>query len=345
MNQYLKWLSGTASSWWNDSADINELNTAMESGASGVTTNPYLVGVTLRETPEAWREALNGMLKLTGGERAEELIRRVTGVIAARLKQVYDATDGKQGYACAQVNPRFPGDVDVMLPMAKRLSGWAPNIAVKLPVTQAGLEVLEECAALGITVTATVSFTVAQALAIAERYERGVHRAHAAGIKPGRCFAVLMVGRLDDYLRDVAHDCRAAVSEEDIRSAGIAVAKRAYGIFRERGYGAVIMPAALRGAYHATALSGADMVFSVHPSIQKQLAEMQAPFSEGIGEPVDRAVLKRLLTMPDFVRAYEPDALKTAEFISYGAEQKTLTQFVEAGWSLLERFTPPWEDA
>jgi transaldolase len=40
--------------------------------------------------------------------------------------------------------------------------------------------------------------------------------------------------------------------------------------------------------------------------------------------------------MPEFVRAYEPDGLKPSEFVSYGVTQRTLSQFIEAGWALLE---------
>ena len=47
------------------------------------------------------------------------------------------------GYVCAQVNPSRAGDRDCMAAMAKRFHNWAPNIAVKLPATLAGLDVLE----------------------------------------------------------------------------------------------------------------------------------------------------------------------------------------------------------
>jgi transaldolase len=81
------------------------------------------------------------------------------------------------GFVCAQVNPLRAGDRDCMMPMARRFHAWAPNIAVKLPATSAGLDVLEDCVAEGITCTATVSFTVPQALAIAERHRAGAARA------------------------------------------------------------------------------------------------------------------------------------------------------------------------
>src|SRR5205085_7700378 len=142
---------------------------------------------------------------------------------------------GQPGYVCAPGNPLRAGDRDCMLPMARRFHAWAPNIAVKLPATAAGLDVLEECVAEGITVTATVSFTVPQVLAIAERHRAGSVRARQNGIDPGKCFAVIMIGRLDDYLREVAHDNRAHVDESDIQQAGLAVTKRAYAIYQERG--------------------------------------------------------------------------------------------------------------
>jgi transaldolase len=339
-NAYLKWLSSnTPSSWWHDSADPDELAVAMANGAVGVTTNPVLVKQSLYSRPEIWRPVIEDIPKdITGPYKAEEIIKRVTQTLAAKLEPIYNETEGKQGYVCAQVNPSKPGSAEAMLPMARRLNEWAPNIAVKLPVTAAGLEVLEECAAEGITVTATVSFTVPQVVAVAERYMKGLERAKKAGVKPGQCFAVIMVGRIDDYLRDVAMDRNAHVLESDITQAGIAEIKRAYSIFKERGYEAILMPAGMRGAYHTIELAGADIVFSIHPKIQKVLAKIEGPWEEKINVPVDEDAIKRLSTVSEFVRAYEPDGMKPEDFITFGVVQKTLSQFVETGWKSIEGY-------
>jgi hypothetical protein len=40
----------------------------------------------------------------------------------------------------------------------------------------------------------------------------------------------------------------------------------------------------------------------------------------------------------EFVRAYEPDGMTPSEFISFGPTQRTLSQFSEAGWKLMESF-------
>jgi transaldolase len=193
----------------------------------------------------------------------------------------------------------------------------------------------------GITITATVSFTVPQVLAIAERHRNGSVRARTAGKIPGHCFAVLMVGRLDDYLREVAHDRRAAVEEADIRQAGLAVAKRSYALFKERGYEAVILPAALRGAYHMTELAGAEMVMSIAPNIQSQLLEPGVPRELRIDRPIPASVIQRLQSIPEFVKAYEPDGMPPEDFITYGPTQRTLAQFLDAGWTLIEGIKLP----
>jgi hypothetical protein len=38
------------------------------------------------------------------------------------------------------------------------------------------------------------------------------------------------------------------------------------------------------------------------------------------------------------VRAYEPDGMKPADFVAFGATQRTLCQFVEVGWRLMENY-------
>jgi transaldolase len=339
--KYLKWLSErTPTSWWHDSADPDEIKAGIENGAVGVTTNPVLIGNSLYSRPDVWDPLLSNISReLTREEKAEKIIRMITKKFASIFEPVYKKTGGRQGYVCAQVNPKKPGDAEMMLEMAKRLNSWAPNIAVKLPVTAAGLEALEECTAEGITITATVSFTVPQVIAIAERYRKGLTRAHKAGIKPGRCFAVIMVGRIDDYVRDVAMDSMAQVMESDIIQAGLAITKRACAIFKEKSYEAVLLPAGMRGTYHAVELAGADMIFSIHPKIQSMIEKVDEPWEERIQVPVSGDVIKRLETIPEFVRAYEPEGMKPEEFITYGVVQRTLSQFVVGGWNLIEGYS------
>lgn len=336
-NKYLQWLSGnTKSVYWHDSAIISELDAAIENGACGMTTNPFLIGATLTKIPDYWRGVLPAMpADLDDNRRAEEWIAQCTAHLAKYLSRFYDGSGNGRGYCCAQTNPAKPCDVEGMVRTAKHYAAGAENIVVKMPATRAGIEAIEECAALGINVAATVSFTVPQVLAVGEAVKRGHARAVKNGVKPGLAIAVLMVGRLDDYLRDVMLDTRAEATEADIIWSGTAAIKRAYKIFKERGYDCVLMPAGCRGPYHIQELAGAEMIMSVAPAIAKSL-EGVTEFEERIDRPVDPAIIDRLMKMPEFVKAYEPDGMTQDEFITFGSCNRTLDQFVQCGWNVLK---------
>lgn len=340
-NTYLDWIvKKTRTKWWHDSAAAAELDLGLQRGAIGVTTNPVLSSAALKTNRSQWSSEIERVLaqNLPPEQKAEALMRIAVTKAAQKLMREYEAGNGRSGFVCAQVNPARAGDRESMHSMAQRLHAWAPNIAVKLPATAAGLDVLEDCIAKGITCTATVSFTVPQVIAVAERHRAGIQRAKAERLEPGKCFAVIMIGRLDDYLREVAQDSQAGVGESDIRQSGLAATKRAYSIYKERGYEAVLLVAALRGSYHLTDLAGADLLMSIYPTYQEIFVSQDFPREERIDRPIPADVIERLQCMPEFVRSYEPDGMKPDEFMAFGLTQRTLSQFSEAGWKLMENY-------
>jgi transaldolase len=322
--------------WWNDSAIPGEVEDSLSHCATGVTTNPVLVSKALQaRSPGAVPPG--GIAEGEPRRRAEGLVKSIVLPVAGLLRPVYEQTDGNQGYVCAQVDPGAAGDADAMIAAARRYHSWAPNIAVKLPVTREGLDALEECVAEGITAVGTVSFTVPQVLAVGDRHLKGAIRARRSGREPGRCFAVIMIGRLDDYLLDVIGSGATECDKTAIRHAGIAVVKRSYALFRERRLEAVLLVAALRGSYHVEHLTGARLVMSIHPQYKTVLLSGSTPrVPDRISEPVDPSVIAHLSACAEFTRAYEPDGMKPEEFMTYGATQRTLDQFSREGWSQLE---------
>lgn len=335
-DNYLCWLDEDAGmKWWHDSADLNEILTAMDNRACGVTTNPVLVYQALnsyhknREFPPSKTEGEVQSVKST-----ELSIKSVISRITRILDPVYKRTEGAHGYVCAQVDPHLSTNAEKMFEMAKRFQSWAPNIAVKLPVTKEGLEVLEECVAEGINTIGTVSFTVPQVLAVGERHRLGSIRARKNGKKPGFGSAVIMIGRLDDYLIDITKGTD--LNTDILTYAGIAVVKRAYSLFSERGYETRLLVAALRGSYHVEHLTGGSIILSIHPKYQHILLtdEIQM-IPDRIHEPLPNAILNELLTIKEFRQAYDIGGLKPEEFISFGATRRTLAQFSREGWEKL----------
>ena len=338
---YLQWLaeeSGT--SWWHDSGDPRELESALRHGAMGVTTNPVLCAQAVQSNRHAWRAEILKALEHSGtpAARAEALTGIVVRAAARTLEGVHERTRGEQGYVCAQVDPGLVGQRDAMYAMARRFASWAPNIAVKLPATSSGLDVMERCCADGIAVAMTMSFTVSQVYAVGSRYQELRRRLRGAK-QVGRCFAVIMMGRLDDYLREVCSDKRDALSEEEIRMAGLCVVKRSYEIYRANGFDATLLAAALRGPHHLSGIAGGKLIASIHPSQQKAALEGSPAHAKRIDEPIPPKVVARLAASPELRKAIYPDGIAVDEMVSYGLTQRTLAQFSEAGWKLLAEWS------
>ena len=338
MSTYFDWLAEkTPTRWWHDSAIPDEIKAALKLGALGVTTNPVLTFKSFQACPDFWKEKVDAIPQTLGfEERAEALLKLVATYAAGLCRDIFDRSEGRHGLALGQLNPSRAGDAEGMLAQARRVHSWAPNIAIKLPATRAGVEVVEHLAEECIPICATINVSVSQAVAVAEAYERGAKKCEAAGKKPPLCLVVQQVGRLDDYIRDVAKDAKSNVREEDVILSGLAMAKRTYEIFKERKYRSVIMPAGLRGTYHVTEMAGGAVTFSIHPRVQKMILESNLKTEERIDVPVDKAALERLLTLKEFRKAYEPDALEPGDFIAFGVVQKLLSQFTETGWAPLE---------
>ena len=49
-----------------------------------------------------------------------------------------------------------------------------------------------------------------------------------------------------------------------------------------------------------------------------------------IDEPVDPKIMKTLQSIPEFVRAYEPDGMTIDEFDTFGATLRTIRGFLDA---------------
>ena len=225
-----------------------------------------------------------------------------------------------------------------MLEQGRRFATLAPNMQVKFPATRAGIAAIEAATGEGISVNATVCFTVPQAIAVADAIERGLDAFAAGGGDASDVTPVctLMIGRLDDWMRVLAERDGIAVDPNALDWAGIAAFKRAYGIYRERGYRTRLLAAAYRHRLHWTELVGGDVVLTLTHAWQVRFNRSGITPEPRIDEPVDPAIIGELLgRIPDFGRAYEPDGMTVDEFDGYGATVRTLRQFIGSYHDLL----------
>jgi len=240
---------------------------------------------------------------------------------------------GRNGRLSVQTDPRLYRDAGALVAQAVEFDGLAPNVIVKISATEIGISAMEEATYRGVSINATVSFTVPQAVAVAEAIERGLQRREAAGhdVSTMGPVCTIMVGRLDDWLKVVAKRDDVTVDPGVLEWAGVAAFKRAYAIFRERGFRARLLSAAFRNHMHWSELVGGDVVVSPPFEWQVRFNASGIEPLPRIDEPVAGAVVGTLYEkFPEFRRAYDPNGLATGEFEQFGATRRTLRQFLAA---------------
>lgn len=199
-----------------DTAEIAEIKELHELGmVDGVTTNPSLILKSGRDITEVTRE----------------ICALISGPVSAEV-------------ASTEFEP--------MLAEGKKLAKIAPNIAVKVPLTWAGLRVCKALSDEGQAVNVTLCFSANQALLAA---------------KAGATFISPFIGRMDDINLDGMELI------QDIRT-----------IYDNYGYETQILAASIRSVNHVTqaALIGADVITAPasvlkamvnHPLTDKGLAQ------------------------------------------------------------------------
>jgi transaldolase len=144
------------------------------------------------------------------------------------FRQIYDRTNGVDGWVSLEVSPLLARDTAGTFSAAKALHARAgrPNLFIKIPGTSEGLPAIEEAIFAGVPINVTLLFSGAQYVAAAEAYLRGIERRIAAGLNPDvGSVASLFVSRWDVA---VAHK-----EPESLRNQlGIAIAEETYERYR-----------------------------------------------------------------------------------------------------------------
>ncbi len=179
---------------WLDTADIEEIREAARYGViSGVTTNPSLA-------------AKAGHLDLR-----------------AAILEICDLVDGPVNAEVLSLNAQD------MIEEGREIATWAPNVVVKVPIGEEGLQAISVLSSEGIAVNQTLTFSVNQAL---------------LGALAGATYISPFVGRLDDAGND-----------------GMTLVADMVKVFKKQDLNAKVLAASLRHPQHVVqaALAGAHV--------------------------------------------------------------------------------------
>jgi transaldolase len=203
-------------------------------GIRGVTSNPTILEHAISGS-DLYDEQIARLA--SEGLSTEDIYWRIVedDIKAATkvLGPVWESSNEVDGYVSLEVSPTLAGDVESTIAQAKKL--WhqvdSPNLMIKVPATDAGIEAASALLAEEINVNVTLIFSL-------DHYER-VAKAHinaheGATINHARSIASFFVSRVDS---EVDKRLEAIGTQEalDLRGqAAVAQAHLAYEIFEER---------------------------------------------------------------------------------------------------------------
>ncbi|MHC4464193.1 MAG: hypothetical protein ACYS30_22600 [Planctomycetota bacterium] len=134
------------------------------------------------------------------------------------------------------------------------------------------------------------------------------------------------------------------LSDSDIRWAELAIFKRAYQINARDGHPSKMLMRSMRvnpqvddgtaASWHIEKIAGGDVVYTCPPPYLEQIMQVQdrfRPFDpKAIHEPPPKAAMDKLLRIPNFIQAYEPEGMVLEQFNRFAPLIATMAEFSAA---------------
>ena len=241
VNQRLAALTEAGTSVWLDQIRRNLIESGelerlvREDSLRGVTSNPSIFEKAILGSDDYDDEIRAGAEEgLSAKEIYEKIAVKDVQLAADVLRPVWDETDGHDGFVSLEVSPDLALDTSGGT-LREARDFWSrvdrPNLMIKIPGTDEGLDAIEEAIADGINVNVTLLFSVAAYEEVTERYIRGMERRLEAGESMDvHSVASFFVSRVDS---EVDKRLEAAGDAGLQGTAAVANARAAYAKFKE----------------------------------------------------------------------------------------------------------------
>jgi len=316
----------------------------------GCTTNPPLSLGAIKDNPTLWEKWVDDQIRANPGITLKDLwwttYKEVVRRGAEKLLPIHSASAGRFGWVSGQLDPRLFTEKDQMVQKAQELAGLSPNVMVKVPGSQQGVEVVRILTSMAISTNVTTCFTLPQIMAVARAAAEGAEDAKKNKVDLSRWRAVIthMLGRLTEreVIWEQAAYYKVNWTEADRRWFGLGVFKRAYRLLKEGGYPSKMLLCSVRPGplvngkmrfWDLQELAGADMVFTLPPYGLEPMFAMgdSLDFREGaIDDPIPDSTIEKIYQMPYTMQAYEPHGLSLDQFNTHPATLYTTKDFSKA---------------
>ncbi len=207
MKSKLEMLNESGQAIWLDFIQRSFLNDGsfdklLKQGIRGVTSNPSIFEKAIANTEE-YDEDIRQVAASTKDtmEIYESVAIADIQLAADKLRPLYDAAQGADGFVSLEVSPTLAHDTEGTIADAKRLHTAVnrPNLMIKIPATPEGIPAIEATLAAGINVNVTLIFSLRQYEDTVEAYIKALEKRLAAGedISKIASVASFFVSRVD----------------------------------------------------------------------------------------------------------------------------------------------------
>lgn len=322
----------TPTKMWINNVTPEEAEWAIEAGAMGCTQNPAYTWKMLchDEYKDGALALLDETLKESEDDNEVECIlqRKLVKRVAEKFMTVYARTNGAHGYVSIQGDPIHEEDPQVIIDEARKNRRMSPNIMVKIPATEAGLEAMGVLIEENTPLNATEVMGLSQIIDVCEMYHKITARTKTKPIM----YYSLITGIYDEWLGKDVEAQGIEINPDVLYQAGMVIAKKVYQFAHDRGYELGFIGGGVRGLQHFTEMVGGDVCITMNwRGHADKLLELDQPVVARLFNPVQPHVLDELLTkLPQFRQAYMEDGLKVEEYEEYGPVMYFRNSFISA---------------
>lgn len=206
-----------------------------ENGLRGMTSNPTIFDKAISKSTDYDEDIKELVSKgLSIEDIYEKIALKDIGIAADEMRQVYNDTDGLDGYISIEVNPLLANNTKETIDQAKHLfkALGRPNIMIKIPGTEEGLPAITEVLGSGINVNVTLIFSTERYRKVVEAFMAGLEKYDADGgdISRHASVASFFVSRVDTA---VDKELEAKGNKDLLGKIAVANSKIAYEISEE----------------------------------------------------------------------------------------------------------------
>ncbi|MGB7054926.1 MAG: transaldolase [bacterium] len=182
--------------------DTGRLKNLIDDGVCGLTSNPSIFdeAVSKSNDYDPYIKSLKDNHRTTF-EIYDDITVRDVQDAADLFLQVYEETEGLDGYVSLEINPDLAHDVEATIAEGRRLYEKVnrANVMFKVPSTEAGFPAITALLANGINVNVTLIFSRQQYISTTEAYLHGLEKLAESGedLRTVRAVASVFVSRVD----------------------------------------------------------------------------------------------------------------------------------------------------